>query len=72
MGPAVEEGPGPRIVTGFGRERVADLSAHQREREMQQMQTALERSREGIGGAAVDMHGHALDRSQGGAWHLGR
>ena len=71
-GPAVEQGLGTRIMTGFGSERVADLSAHQREREMQQMQTALERSREGTGGAAVDMHGHALDRSQGGAWHLGR
>ena len=62
---AVDEGPAPREVTGFGRERVEDLAAYLGERETQQMQMAIERSRKG-----VDMHGKALDRSRvvGGWW----
>ena len=61
----MDEGPAPREVTGFGRERVKDLAAHLGERETQQMQMAIERSRKGGG-----MHGKALDRSRvvGGWW----
>ena len=72
----MDEGPAPRVVTGFGRERVKDptgfgrygikdLAAYLGERETQLMQMAIERSRKG-----VDMHGKALYRSRvvGGWW----
>ena len=62
----------PRVVSGFGSERIPDLAAHVRERDSREMRTAAERSAEGTRGAAVDWRGDALDRSHGGAWHAGR
>ena len=41
--PALEGGPAPCVVTGLGREHVADLAAQQRERETQPTQTVNDR-----------------------------
>ena len=62
----------PRIVTGFGAERVEDVAADEARRWQEGAQRGSRRRDAGERGRAVDFHGNELDRSAGGAWHAGR
>ena len=62
----------PRIVTGFGRERVDDVSAHEARISRDENQRAKQRYEGGLRGRMRDWDGNDLDRSEGGAWHAGK
>ena len=63
---------GPRIVTGFGEERVEDVLADEARRVAEGVRRGERRRDEGVRGRMRDMGDQDLDRSAGGAWHLGR
>ena len=58
------------IVTGFGEERILDMKAHMQRREVESLNRAQERKREGTRGKCVDWHGNELDRAAGAAFSL--
>ena len=62
----------PRIVTGFGRERVEDVVAHAARLSKEEDQRARQRYEEGQRGRMRDWNDNDLDRSGGTAWHAGR
>ena len=62
----------PRIVTGFGRERVDDVSAHEARISRDENQRAKQRYEGGLRGRMRDWDDNDLDRSEGGAWHAGK
>ena len=61
----------PRIVTGFGRERVEDVVAHTARLSKEEDQRARQRYEEGQRGRMRDWNDNDLDRSGGTAWHAG-
>ena len=63
---------GPRIVTGFGEERVDDVVADERRRIDEGARRGRRRNQEGTRGRMVGFDGQELDRSAGSAWHAGR
>ena len=65
-------GGADRVVTGFGPERVDDLAAFQRSRDLGDAARASQRVSEGTRGGGVDMQGNELDPSAGSAWRSGR
>ena len=62
----------PRIVTGFGRERVDDVSAHEARVSRDENRRARQRCEEGQRGRMRDWGDNDLDRCEGGAWHAGK
>ena len=62
----------PRIVMGFGTERIDDLRAHDANMETAALERHEQRAKEGNRGRMRDADGRDLDRSAGGAWHVGR
>ena len=58
------------IVTGFGEERIVDMKAHMQRREVESLNRAQERKREGTRGKCVDWDGNELDRAAGAAFSL--
>ena len=63
---------GPRIVSGFGRERVDDGVSQEQLREHEAMVRAARRSAEGTRGRMTGYSGEDLDRAAGGPWQAGR
>ena len=63
---------GPRIVTGFGSERVEDVVLQEEVRESEAMVRAARRREEGSRGRMTGFSGEDLDRAAGGAWRAGR
>ena len=63
---------GPRIVTGFGVERVEDVATHERVSLRNAVNQARQRREEGSRGRVRDFHDNDLDRSRGGPWQLGK
>jgi len=63
---------GPRVVSGFGEERVADVYAQRQQRDAAGLRRASSRREEGTRGRMTGFDGQDLDRSRGGAWHAGR
>ena len=61
-----------RIVTGFGAERVEDVAADEARRIAASAKRGDLRREEGTRGRMRDFANQDLDRSAGGAWHLGR
>ena len=64
--------PRPRVVTGFGMERVDDVLEDERRRISEGAERGDRRREAGDRGRMRDLHGGDLDRSAGGAWHAGR
>ena len=62
----------PRIVSGFGSERVEDVASHEQQRESEAMARASRRSAEGFRGRMTGFSGENLDRAAGGPWQAGR
>ena len=62
----------PRIVTGFGNERVDDVVADEARRVEGGVHRAARRREEGERGRMRDWDNNDLDRGAGGAWHTGR
>ena len=62
----------PRIVSGFGSERVENVASHERQRESEAMARASRRSAEGCRGRMTGFSGEDLDRAAGGPWQTGR
>ncbi len=62
----------PRIVTGFGSERVEDVAADEARRVSEGVQRAGRRREDGSRGRMVDLQGRELDRGAGGAWQARR
>ena len=62
----------PRIVTGFGRERVEDVAAHEARLSKEEDRRAKQRYEQGERGRMRDWKDNDLDRSTGGAWHAGK
>ena len=62
----------PRIVTGFGDERVDDVAADEVRRSDEGIRRARHRREEGERGRTRDLHNNDLDRAAGGAWQAGR
>ena len=62
----------PRIVTGFGEERVDDVAADEALRLEAGVRRAARRRDEGERGRVRDWDDNDLDRSTGAAWHAGR
>ena len=60
------------IVTGFGAERSEDALGDQAQLEAEALRRAVQRRDEGTRGRVRDFRGDDLDRSAGGAWHLGK
>ena len=71
MGRAAEAGA-PRIVMGFGDERIDDVRAYEANMEADALDRHEHRVNEGDRGRMRDADGRDLDRSAGGAWHAGR
>ena len=63
---------GPRIVMGFGDERIDDVRAHDATMEADALDRHEHRVNEGDRGRMRDADGRDLDRGAGGAWHAGR
>ena len=63
---------GGRIVSGFGDERVDDVAAHERRRMAEGALRGDYRRNEYSRGQMITYGGEELDRSKGGAWHIGR
>ena len=61
-----------RVVSGFGAERVDDLRAHGERVEAEALDRAAWRREEGARGRVTGFDGVDVDRSAGGAWHIGR
>ena len=61
-----------RIATGFGSEHYADWRAEGQRREAENVARGVVRRDEGLVGRMTDLSGADLDRSAGGAWHVGR
>jgi hypothetical protein len=61
-----------RIVSGFGAERVEDVAADEARRIAEGAMRGELRREEGTRGRMRDFDNQDLDRSAGGAWHLGR
>ena len=68
----VSRAGGPRIVTGFGSERVEDVASHEMQRESEAMARAARRRGEGSRGRMTGFDGEDLDRAAGGPWQAGR
>ena len=62
----------PRIVCGFGRERVDDVAAHAARLSKEEDRRAKQRYEEGLRGRMRDWNDNDLDRSGGSAWYAGR
>ena len=62
----------PRIVSGFGSERVENVASHEQQRENEAMARASRRSAEGSRGRMTGFGGEDLDRAAGGPWQAGR
>ena len=62
----------PRIVTGFGAERVEDVAAHEARRVDEGVRRAEHRRAEFERGRMRGLDDNDLDRSTGSAWHAGR
>jgi hypothetical protein len=60
-----------RVVTGFGVERVEDVLAHERRREVEGVRRGSERREAGERGRARDLENRDLDRGAGGPWQAG-
>ena len=71
-GCGVGRGGAPRIVSGFGRERVDDVVSQEQLREHEAMVRASRRSAEGTRGRMTGFSGEDLDRAAGGPWQAGR
>ncbi len=70
---ATSSGRRGRIVAGFGEGRVDDVVADERSRIAEGARRGDKRREEGQRGRVVHfMSGADIDRSAGGAWHLGR
>ena len=72
--PESHRAPGARsrIVTGFGSERVDDVTADEARRIADGVRRGVQRRETGSRGRMTDYSGADLDRSAGGAWHVGR
>ena len=62
----------PRIVTGFGSERIDDVRAHEARREAEALERHTHRADEGDRGRMRDAEDRDLDRGAGGPWQAGR
>ena len=62
----------PRIVIGFGSERIDDEVAGEARRVEGGVHRAARRREEGERGRMHDWDNNDLDRGAGGAWHAGR
>eukprot|EP00929_Paragymnodinium_shiwhaense_P059779 TRINITY_DN29917_c0_g1_i2.p1 TRINITY_DN29917_c0_g1~~TRINITY_DN29917_c0_g1_i2.p1 ORF type:complete len:1325 (+),score=323.59 TRINITY_DN29917_c0_g1_i2:71-4045(+) len=62
----------PRIVSGFGSERVDDVAADEARRMREGASRGDWRRQEGLRGRMIDMSGQDLDRAAGGAFSVGR
>jgi hypothetical protein len=60
-----------RVVTGFGVERVEDVLAHERRREVEGVRRGSQRREAGERGRARDLENRDLDRGAGGPWQAG-
>ena len=71
---AKPRGGAPRIVTGFGAQRVEGSSLGEIEgrTDAEQCQRARERREQGGRGGARDLQGNELDRGAGAAWRAGK
>ena len=63
---------GPRVVSGFGSERVEDVAAHEERRDAGAMVRAARRRADGTRGRMTGFGGEDLDRAAGGPWQAGR
>ena len=63
---------GPRIVTGFGPERVDDVAAEERRRVAEGVRRGVARRDEGTRGRMTNFGGEDLDRGAGGPWQARR
>ena len=63
---------GPRVVSGFGDERVEDVAAAETQRISEGARRGAYRRDEGLRGRMRDMADRDLDRSAGGAWGAGK
>ena len=63
---------GPRIVTGFGHERVENVAEHERASLRRAIDVARARRDQATRGRTRDFDGDDLDRSHGGPWQLGK
>ena len=63
---------GPRIVTGFGPERVDDVAADERRRVAEGVRRGVARRDEGTQGRMTSFGGEDLDRGAGGPWQARR
>ena len=61
-----------RIVTGFGGERIDDVAADEVRRVEAGVRRAAHRREENERGRMRDWHDNDLERSAGGAWHMGK
>ena len=59
-------------MSGFGRERVEDVAADEARRSKEEDRRAKERYEGGTRGRMRDWDDNDLDRSAGGAWHVGK
>ena len=62
----------PRIVMGFGNERIDDVRAYDANVEADALDRHAHRVNQGDRGRMRDADNRDLDRSAGGAWHSGR
>ena len=62
----------PRIVTGFGSERVEDVAADEAKRVEAGARRGTQRRESGDRGRMRDINDNDLDRSAGAAWHAGK
>ena len=69
---AVSRVGGPRIVSGFGRERIEDVASHGRRLDRETLARAASRRAEGSRGRMTGFDGEDLDRAAGGPWQAGR
>ena len=61
-----------RIVSGFGSERIDDIREDEERVGADARERAARRREEGTRGRMTGFDGGDIDRSAGGAWHLGR
>jgi hypothetical protein len=69
---AVRAGRRPRIVTGFGAERIDDVAEDERRRVVEGARRGSRQVADGSRGSLMTFGGEELDRSAGGPWQAGR
>ena len=62
----------PRIVTGFGAERIDDVASDEQRRLREGARRGTRRRETGERGRMRDFDDNDLDRAAGGAWHAGK